>query len=197
MTRLILASASKARQEMLSNAGLTFEVLPADIDEDSIIQRDDGRSPADKAGKLAFEKARAVSADNAGALVIGSDQILVHDNALLQKAADEKQALEKLQKLRGDWHELISAVSVVQDEQELWSAIERASLKMADLDDAALESYAGKAGDALTRSVGAYELEGLGAALFDKIDGDYFTILGMPLLPLLKYLRVRHSIRPF
>lgn len=197
MTRLILASASKARREMLSNVGLVFESIPADIDENRVIHDDDGLSPADKAKKLAFEKARAVAADHTGALVIGSDQILMHEEKILQKAPDKAAALEKLKALRGDWHELISAVSVVQDEKELWSAVERASLKMADLDDAALDAYADKAGPGLTACVGAYELEGPGAALFDKIDGDYFTILGMPLLPLLTYLRVRHNIRPF
>lgn len=197
MTDIVLASASLARKQMLANAGLEFEVIPGNIDETGIIENNNTLTASGKAQKLAFEKARAVSGRCPGKLVIGSDQILVHKNAILQKAANRQEAIQKLKSLRGDRHDLLSAVSVVKDEQELWSVVESASLEMADLDDAALDIYADKAGDALTRSVGAYELESIGASLFDKINGDYFTILGMPLLPLLNYLRVQHNISPF
>ncbi|HOO82098.1 MAG TPA: Maf family nucleotide pyrophosphatase [Alphaproteobacteria bacterium] len=193
---LILASQSKARQDMLHAAGLDFEISSADLDENAIMiaARQDGKNPDEIAELLATEKARSVSAQTPGTLVIGSDQVLECEGQMLSKAANQNEAREKLKSLRGKTHCLISAVSVVQNEKILWKTVQSAELTMHDFDDNFLQQYMECAGEALTRSVGAYELESLGAQLFDKIEGDYFTILGMPLLPLLKYLRENQGI---
>ena len=194
--RLILASGSFSRRSMLENAGLDFEISPADIDEDALMKaaRAAGDDFSKIAQKLADEKAIFVSKKNAGALVIGSDQVIECDGALLQKARDKNQAREKLKNLRGKTHHLVSAVSVAQDGKVLWRCTENAALSMHDFDDEFLEHYIERAGDILTLCVGAYAIEGLGARLFEKVDGDHFTILGMPLLPLLNYLREEQGL---
>ena len=188
---LILASQSVARKNMLDAAGVSYTALPADLDEDSITKNETkkGEAPQSIALTLATAKASAIAKENPDALVIGSDQILECDGKMLSKAANENQAREKLKSLRGKTHHLISAVCVAKGDSILWQAVQTANLTMHDFDDAFLDDYIKKAGIALTRSVGAYELESLGVNLFEKIEGDYFTILGMPLLPLLTYLR--------
>ncbi|MCB1720193.1 MAG: septum formation protein Maf [Alphaproteobacteria bacterium] len=193
---LILASQSKTRQNMLRAAGLNFETRPANLDEAAIMAGalKDGKNPDEIATLLAIEKARSVCAQIPGALVIGSDQILECTGKILSKAANKNEAHEKLKSLRGKTHRLISAVCVAQNDKILWKTTQSAELTMYDFDDNFLQQYMECAGEALTRSVGAYELESLGAQLFDKIEGDYFTILGMPLLPLLKYLRENQGI---
>lgn len=190
--QIILASKSLARQTMLKNAGLIFECQPADIDES--IAQNSTQSPTEIAETLAAQKALHVSNNNSDALVIGSDQILECDATILTKAGDNQKASEKLKSLRGKTHHLISAVCVAQNGKTLWQKSARAALTMHDFSDEFLAEYVANAGEALTRSVGAYELEALGVQLFEKIEGDYFTILGMPLLPLLTYLREDHGV---
>lgn len=189
--KLILASQSKARQEMLRAAGLNFEIFPAPIDEAVLMQKlkaEWATAPA-VAENLAAEKALSVSRENPKALVIGADQVLECEGRIFSKARDAEDAKEKLRSLRGRSHRLISAVSVAQNGKRLWHTMQDAKLTMHDFGEAFLEDYCKKAGATLTRSVGAYELEGPGVNLFEKIEGDYFTILGLPLLPLLNYLR--------
>lgn len=184
---LILGSASHARRTMLTNAGLTFTCLPADINED--IFKTANTPPADIAQTLATQKALHIAQNNPHAIVIGADQVLEHDGALLSKAKNTDDARAKLKRLRGDTHLLISAVTIARGDSVLWTHHDHASLTMHDVSDGTLNRYIDAAGDALTRSVGAYELEGRGASLFSGVQGDFFTILGMPLLPLLSALK--------
>lgn len=200
MQHLILASQSAARQNMLRAAGLEFEMQPANLDETAILkvwqetQQDKQILPKDMALLLAEEKARFVSAQHPGALVIGADQILECEGEILSKAEDKNEAEEKLKFLRGKTHSLISAVVVAYENKILWGAQDMAHLSMHEFDEEFLARYCQSAGQALTHSVGAYELESLGIQLFDKVEGNYFTILGLPLLPLLKYLREEHGM---
>lgn len=191
--KLVLASKSVARINMLKSAGLEFETQPADIDETPL--QNSGKPPAEIAQSLAEQKALNVSGRYPDALVIGADQILECEGRLLNKAADQKEAREKLKTLRGQTHRLISAVCVVQSDKILWRHQQTASLTMRAFDDVFLEDYIQQAGEALTRSVGAYELESLGVRLFESVEGDYFTILGMPLLPLLQYLQSEQGLK--
>ena len=198
MSRLILASQSKARKALLKNAGLRVATQPANIDEDFLTRTflKQKKSPAYIARALAKSKALAVAQTNPGALVIGADQVLHCDGRLFSKAPNKKQALEKLGKLAGRTHHLVSAVCVARDDKILWCAHDTVSLSMKKLSSMQMRAYADKAGPALTRAVGAYELESHGAWLFDHIQGDYFTVLGLPLLPLLTYLSEEHGIEP-
>ena len=188
---IILASKSKARNEMLKNAGLEFTSQPAELDEEELIlqHKKAGKETAEIAQMLAVEKARAISLQHKDALVIGSDQILECEGQLLTKAENKEQALEKLNFLKGKTHRLISAVALCKNGEMIWQDKGEAFLSMLNGDDAFLKRYVQQAGEALTRSVGAYELESIGVQLFEKIEGDYFTILGMPLLKLLSRLR--------
>ncbi len=194
--KLVLASRSLARKNMLRGASLEFEIHPADLDEDTITktQCDAGASPQEIAKILANEKASSVAKQFPDALVIGSDQILQCDGSMLTKASNKNEAREKLKPLRGKTHDLISSVSVAKNDEILWSDTQCAFLTMHNFDDEFLETYIEVAGEALTRSVGAYELESTGVQLFESIEGDYFTILGMPLLSLLTYLRTHQGI---
>lgn len=194
MTSLVLASQSQARQNMLRSCGLEFEAYPADLDEQALIRDSHSDNDSHIAARLAAAKAEAISAKFPDALVIGSDQILECDGQILSKAADKNEAREKLIFLRGKTHRLISAVALAKGSEVIWQHSDQVSLTMHNFDDAFLDSYIDNAGDALTACVGAYEFEGLGAQLFEKIEGDYFTILGMPLLPLLNYLRSEHGV---
>lgn len=193
---LILASQSKARQNMLHAVGLEFKAIPAHLDEDSLTENAiaQNQSPREIALMLAQEKALAISNDHPDALVIGSDQILECDGQRLYKAENQQAALEKLQFLRHKTHYLISAVTVVKSGEVLWMHADSAALTMKNLDDEYLQNYCDKAGEALTRSVGAYEIESLGARLFEKVEGDFFTIQGLPLLPLLAYLEEQQGL---
>jgi septum formation protein len=184
---------------MLKGAGLNFQVQTADIDERGLEAELGDLSPEALAQELAIAKAQAVSAvvsqTNPNILVIGADQVLEHDGVLLHKAANSQEADEKLKRLQASTHHLIAATALVRDGQTLWSGSDRASLTMRALSDKERAAYLDRAGDAVTQSVGAYRLEELGSALFERIEGDYFTILGLPLLPLLSALRT-HGIDP-
>lgn len=190
MSRLVLASASKARAALLRNAGLDIEIRPAQVDEGAIKTKilAAGASPSDIALALAREKSRAISVGVDG-FVIGADQVLVHDRHLFDKPQTMAEAAGHLKTLRGSTHQLISAVSVSSDGLEMWSTIAVANLTMRPFSDAFLDAYLERFGEEVLTSVGAYHLEGLGAQLFSRIDGDYFTILGLPLLELLAFLR--------
>ena len=186
---LILASQSRARQMLLANAGISFDTVPADIDERAV-QKDSGLSaPGEIAGLLAREKACFVSSKNPGRYVIGADQTLALGSRLFSKPAGRAQAADQLRLLAGQTHELHSAVAVARDGRILFSEVSIARMTMRQLSGEEILTYLDTAGDAVTTSVGAYQLEGLGVHLFERIEGDHFTILGLPLLPLLAFLR--------
>jgi septum formation protein len=186
---LILASQSRARQMLLANAGISFEAVPADIDERSVQKNSGLSAPGEIAGLLAREKALFVSSKNPGRYVVGADQTLALGNRLFSKPAGRAFAAEQLRLLAGHTHELHSAVAVARDGGIVFSDVVVARMTMRRLDESGIEAYLDQAGQAVTTSVGAYQLEGLGVHLFERIDGDHFTILGLPLLPLLAFLR--------
>lgn len=194
---LILASGSSARRALLTSAGLKFDVIPADIDEravkDAVRSRDKNTTPAQIAAHLAAEKARAVSLQHPRALVLGADQVLAFEGGIQSKVADVKAAHDVLAALRGKTHELVSAAALARRGEIVWQTCERAKLSMRNFSDSFLEAYLAEAGAGILDCVGCYKLEGLGVQLFDKIEGDYFTILGLPLVGLLGALR-RESV---
>jgi nucleoside triphosphate pyrophosphatase len=186
---LILASQSRARQMLLANAGIFFEAVPADIDERSVQNNSDLSAPGEIAGLLAREKACFVSSKNPGRYVVGADQTLALGNRLFSKPAGRAQAADQLRLLAGHTHELHSAVAVARDGKIVFFDVVVARMTMRRLDESEIEAYLDQAGQAVTTSVGAYQLEGLGVHLFERIEGDHFTILGLPLLALLAFLR--------
>lgn len=190
MTQLILASQSAARAQLLGNAGAPFQTASAGVDEDALKASllAEGVGPRDIADALAEAKAVKVSKKRSG-LVIGADQTLDLDGVLYDKARTVAEARERLQTLRGKTHKLHSAVVVAQDGVPIWRDISTASLRMRPFTDEFLENYLRQQGSAVLSSVGCYMLEGEGVQLFDKIDGDYFTILGLPMMGLLDLLR--------
>jgi septum formation protein len=188
-TPLILASQSGARKMLLKNAGLEFEAVTADIDERGIQAASKLSNPREIGLLLAREKAKAVSVNRAGSYVIGADQTLALGERLFNKPAGRTQALAQLHDLAGGTHELNSAVAVAHDGKIVFEDVSVARMTMRKMSEAELSAYLDAAGDAVTTSVGAYQLEGLGIHLFERIEGDHFTILGLPLLPLLAFLR--------
>ncbi|MGE4218103.1 MAG: Maf family protein [Alphaproteobacteria bacterium] len=194
--RIILASASASRAAILEGAGLAVERVPAAIDESEVKEAfaAEGRPAGDVAQTLAELKARRVAAHNPDALVIGADQMLVCGNTWFDKPVDRDAARRQLLSLRGRMHELLAAVCVVQGESVIWQHLDRARMTVRPFGDAFLDWYLDRAGDRVCQSVGAYQLEGLGSHLFARIEGDYFTILGLPLLPLLDFLRGRGAL---
>jgi septum formation protein len=188
---LVLASASASRAGMLTRAGVPFIKDASAVDEDEMKRalRAEGASADDLAVALSEMKARQVGRRHPGALVVGSDQVLVCEDRWFDKPVDRAAARAQLLELRGKTHSLISAVVLLRDGERLWHHIGRAKLAVRPFSEAFLDGYLDQAGDAILGSVGAYQLEGLGAQLFSRVEGDYFTILGMPLLPLLDFLR--------
>jgi nucleoside triphosphate pyrophosphatase len=187
--RLILASQSSARQTLLANAGIAFEVVPADINERAVQQGSGLTAPGEIAALLAREKALLVSSKKPGRFVVGADQTLALGKTLFSKPAGRAQAAEQLRALAGKSHELHSAVAVARDGKILFSEVAIARMTMRQLSGEEVRAYLDEAGAAVATSVGAYQLEGLGVHLFERIEGDHFTILGLPLLPLLGFLR--------
>lgn len=194
---LVLASQSRTRLALLRRAGMACRTERAGIDEDEIKRalRREGASAAEAAETLAELKAVKVSHRYPGALVIGADQILECAGEWFDKPADLDQARAQLSALRGRPHELATAVVVARAGARLWHHLARPRLHMRAFSDAFLDFYLAQVGRAVCESVGAYQLEGLGAQLFSQIEGDYFAILGLPLLPLLDFLR-HHGVVP-
>ena len=186
---LALASQSKARQALLANAGIAFESEPADIDERAIQAASGLSAPGEIASLLASEKARVVSARRPQQYVIGADQTLASGTRIFNKPSGRVQAAQQLRALAGHRHELHAAVAVARDGKLLFENVSIARMTMRQLSDADIDGYLDAAGEGVTSSVGAYQLEGLGIHLFERIEGDHFTILGLPLLPLLAFLR--------
>ncbi len=196
-TDVILASASKARQELLQNAGVRLAgAIPAAIDEGDVKEslKNEGATALQVAETLAELKARKVSISNPDCFVIGADQMLNCNGIWFDKPEDMDHAAAHLKALSGKVHTLECSVCVVKNGQRVWHHNETASLTMRDLGDPFIKAYLETVGEDALYSVGAYQLEGLGAQLFNRIQGDYFTILGLSLLPLLNFLRQNRII---
>lgn len=187
--RLILASKSTARRAMLDSAGVPFSVQVADVDEDAVKAVHD---PADAAGlavELARVKALTVSRRDSDAWVLGADQTLAFDGGLVSKAGSMDEARTRLGRMRGRTHSLHSGAALARNGQIVWSGVDSVAMRMRDFSDAFLDAYLAAEGEALLSSVGSYRLEGLGSQLFEAVEGDYFTVLGLPLWPVLAELR--------
>ena len=186
---LVIASKSAVRRAVLEAAGIPLEVRPAEIDERGIEARTPTAGPGEVASLLAREKARAVARTMPDRLVLGADQTLALGTRRFSKPVDRAAAREQLRALRGQTHELHSAVAVVRDDTVLYDRVEVARLTMRAFSEEFLDRYIDATGGAVTASVGGYQLERTGIHLFSRIEGDHFTILGLPLLPLLAALR--------
>jgi len=188
---LILASQSPFRRMLMENAGLTFQTQAADLDERAAEAALAAHNPTPQAiaEALAIEKARDVARRNPGSLVIGSDQTLSLEGLVFHKPADMAEAKSHLMAMSGKTHSLNCGIALVRDGQTLWSHVSIANLTMRPLSESFVERHLDRVGARVLASVGAYQLEGEGVQLFERIDGDYFTILGLPLLPLLAKLR--------
>lgn len=186
---LILASVSPARKALLSGAGLAFEVVPPGVDERAVEAALTADDAAQRAKTLAGGKAVAVAACRPDSVVIGADQTLDLDGMILHKPRTTEMAIAQLDRLRGRTHRLHAGVALARDGRVVWSGVETAELTMRDFSAAERDQVLALEGDAVLSSVGAYRLEGASIRLFDKIEGDYFTILGLPLLAVLAALR--------
>jgi septum formation protein len=192
---LVLASTSEIRRRLLAKAGIAVAVMAPGVDEAAVRHGLPPGLPASRiAETLAEAKARSISANRPDDHVIGADQILVLDNAVFAKPGDLAEARRHLASLRGRTHTLVTAAVVLRHERILTTITDSANLTMRHFTDQFLDRYLAAAGPDVTGSVGAYRLEELGAQLFDRIEGDYFTILGLPLLPLLSFLRTERLI---
>lgn len=193
----ILASTSDIRMQLLANAGVPHSVAAARIDEEMV--RDallaEQAPPRDIADTLAEMKARKVSDKNPGSVVLGCDQVLDHRGKLLSKPTTEQEALEQLQSLRNDRHTLLSAAVICEDGKPVWRHVGIVRLRMHEASDAYLQDYVTRNWQSIRHSVGAYKLEEEGVRLFSRIEGDYFTVLGLPLLEILSYLTLRGDLQ--
>jgi septum formation protein len=189
MSALVLASKSASRRAMLDAAGVAYESIPADIDERAVEAGLSGASPAEVAEALAVAKAAAVAAGRPGALVLGSDSLVVAGERRFDKPQSREEAAEHLRHFSGRVMELHSAAALVRDGGCLWSHASLARLHVRELSDTFIDHYLDLEWPAIGHTVGAFRIEGPGVQLFEKIEGDQFTVLGMPLLPLLGALR--------
>ncbi|MDO9382260.1 MAG: Maf family protein [Hyphomicrobiaceae bacterium] len=196
--QLILASGSTTRRAMLAAAGVMFDVVPADVDEpalrSALATENPDVTPAEIAQALAAAKSKDVSRRYPGAIVIGSDQILECDGEIFSKPGDASAVRTTLEKLSDRTHSLHAAVALSCAGKVSWAACDTARLTMRCLSPAFIDDYVARTGEAVLGSVGAYQIEGLGIQLFEQIDGNHFTILGMPLLPLLSELRAQGEL---
>jgi len=188
---LVLASGSETRAKMLRDAGVAIEVVPSSVNEDELKAeyRAEGRSAAALADALAEAKAREVSARMPGRLVLGADQVLAFEGETFDKPKSRDDARDQMKRLRGESHELISAAVVMRDGTVLGRCDGTVKLTMRRFSDTFLEGYLNDVGDAVLWSAGGYQIEGRGAQLFEKVEGDYFSILGLPLFDVLAVLR--------
>jgi septum formation protein len=189
MTSFILASGSTSRAQILWGAGVRFAAVPANIDEDSVKTEMHGETGQAVAEALAQRKALHVSTIHPQALVLGADQVLVLGDTLMSKADNVEAAAEQLRKLRGRQHQLIGALVLAKDGKTVWHHTETSTMWMRNFSNAFLDDYLKTEGVTVLGSVGCYRFEGLGAQLFERVEGDYFSILGLSLLPLLAALR--------
>lgn len=198
MSRIILASASAARRDLLARAGIIAETNPTDLDEEALkasyLKVDPTITPADMARKLAAAKAVSVSNQKSDCLVIGGDQVLALGAVRYDKPKSFSEARAQLRELRGKTHHLETAIACARQGEVIWSTITRPALHMRDFSDAFLQDYLARMGESVMQTVGGYKLEGEGIQLFSAIEGDYFSILGLPLLPLLEFLRRQKEI---
>jgi septum formation protein len=186
---LVLASRSAIRHAILRDAGVPVEVQPADIDERTIEQRSAARDAGELAALLAREKAQTIAARLSGRLVLGADQTLALGERRFSKPTDRASAREQLEALRGRTHELHTAIALAREDKVLFEHREVARLTMRAFSDRFLEAYLDAMGASVTASVGGYQLERAGIQLFERIEGDHFVILGLPLMALLQYIR--------
>ena len=195
--KLVLASGSGIRRQMLENAGVSFEVSLPRVDEDAVRQSllAEGASARDIADALAELKARKVSTRMPGALVLGCDQVLSFDGQIIAKPTSREQAEQQLRQLRGAGHQLLSAAVICENGQPIWRFVGTVRLQMRDFSDSYLTTYLDRNWPDISNSVGGYKLESEGVRLFNRVDGDYFTVLGMPLLELLSYLTLRGDLQ--
>jgi septum formation protein len=193
---LVLASRSAARRALLEAAGIPIELHPADLDERSLEAAAVSQEPAAVAAFLTRKIASFVAASHPGGLVLGADQTLALGTKRFSKPVDRAAARAQLAALRGRTHELHSAIAFVQNTTVLFEHVETTRLTMRPFSDSFLDRYLETVGNAATASVGAYQIEGLGIQLFERIDGDYFTILGLPLMQALEFLRQRGCLAP-
>jgi septum formation protein len=191
---LVLASSSTVRRALLEAAGVPLEVRPATIDERAIEAAAPNKDPVAVAALLAREKALRVAADMPGRLVVGADQVLTFEGRRVDKPVDRAAARAQLRAFAGRTHELHAGVAVARDRALLFEHVDVARLTVRALSESFLDRYLDAAGAAVTVSVGAYQIEGIGIQLFDRLDGNHFTVMGLPLLPLLAYLRAEGSL---
>jgi len=193
---IILASASYGRRKLLEAAGVEFRAMAAGVDEAAIKRRHDPREGkfGELATQLASHKALAVAGRQPGALVIGADQILVFDGEAFDKPDSIETARRQLMRLRGETHSLETAVACATGKNVLWSHVDAPRLTMRSYSSGQLDTYLAGEGKAVTETVGGYKIEGPAIQLFESIAGDYFSILGLPLLPLLAFLRARGAV---
>ncbi len=193
---IILASGSEIRANLLRNAGVDIEVVVPRVDEDSIknAMTAENAPARDIADTLAGLKAQKISAKHPDAIVIGCDQVLAFKGAIISKPVDAHEAINQLQLLRAQTHQLLSAAVIYQNAQPLWRHVGVTRLHMRDISDAYLADYVDRNWDSIRHAVGAYKLEEEGSRLFSRIEGDYFNVLGIPLLELLSYLTLRGTL---
>jgi septum formation protein len=192
--RLILASQSASRRAMLDAAGVAYEAIPARVDEEAVKESFSHKkvAPRDLADALAELKAVKISQSHPDALVLGSDSVVaLEDGEMLDKPESRDQAAAHLRRLSGKGHELVSAAVMAVAGAPVWRVVDRAKMLVRPLSEDFIESYLDAEWPAIAGCVGCYRIEGLGAQLFSRIDGSHFTVLGLPLLPVLDYLRVR------
>lgn len=196
MHLLILASGSQIRSQLLSQAAVSHSVEIPRIDEDSVREAmlAEGAPPRDVADTLAEMKARKISDKFPGQLVLGCDQVLDHKGSILTKPSSPEEALAQLQDLRGDKHMLLSAAVICEDGKPIWRHVGQVRLHMRDASNAYLDGYIARNWESIRHAVGAYKLEEEGVRLFNRIEGDYFNVLGLPLLELLAYLTLRGDL---